>query len=216
MLNAKPDLVVAYGLDSDFSGEQANVREALEGAGTQIFGINCDAAPTDTTASYYQRLRDLGTVLGRNAEAQKLVDDMQARIAAVQSKVEGREVVRGVFYYSGEGPFVVYGSGIANELIAAAGGQNVFATQASDFPEVTAEAIAAANSDAFFWSDFGPLGAPYLPKEPLQFLFTTFPSTDAAKSQRGGAVIGAGLYPSIRMAEAVEALAKLMHPEAFK
>lgn len=216
VLDSKPDLVVAYNLESNFGGEYANVRAALEQAGVPIFGIDCESAPVDTAARYLQRLRELGTVLGREAQAQTIAADMQTRIAAVQRVVQEREPVRGVFYYGGEGPFTVYGSGIANELIEAAGGLNLFKTEASQFPQLGAEAITGANPDVLVWSDFGPLGAQYLPADPLQFLFTTFSSTTAATNQRGGAVPGAGMYPGVRMAEAVEALAKLLHPEVLE
>lgn len=53
VLNARPDLFVAYDLEGDVGGERANVREALEQANVHIFGMNCAAAPVTTTASYY-------------------------------------------------------------------------------------------------------------------------------------------------------------------
>ncbi|GAA1774492.1 ABC transporter substrate-binding protein [Streptomonospora arabica] len=79
--------------------------------------------------SVYRDLRDLGALFGAEDEAERVIADMQERIAAVEAKVEGAERPSVAIVSPGEdgGYRVASGVDFGTRIIEHAGGVNAFA-----------------------------------------------------------------------------------------
>lgn len=219
-LSTRPDLVIAAYPTYDFDAAQGvATQEDFAAAGAQIYGISAEcekSVPNGTIATVYSDILNFGAIFGVQERAKAVVKEMQDRIAAVQAKVAGRPPVAVAFYDTGEDQLGFYGSGLNSDMIALAGGANVFADQPEVYLQVSKEAFALKNPAIFAVLDYE--GAAGVTDEPdrAAFLFATFPNMQASKNKRWVAVSGAAFAAGIRIPEAIETMAKAFHPEAFK
>jgi iron complex transport system substrate-binding protein len=169
-------------------------------------------ASADSLDEVYEQIVLLGTLTGREAEAEALVADMQSRIAAVTERLAGVESGPRVFYELTNDLYTVAPDTFVGALLEALKAQNVAAGAASQFPQLSAEAVIAADPEVVLLADaeFG---------ESLE--------TVAARPGWAGvsAVVNARVYPidadltdrpGPRLAEGVEVLAALLYPELFE
>ena len=142
--------------------------------------------------------------------------EMKDLMAEVQSRVGNLPPVQVAFYDAGEEQIGVYGSGLNSDMIALAGGENVFADETDVYLQVSKEVFAVKTPQIFAVLDYE--GAAGVPDEIARanFLFTTFPNMRASKDKRWVPVSGAAFAAGIRIPNAFEAMAKASHPEAFK
>lgn len=141
---------------------------------------------------------------------------MQGRVAAVQERIAGRTPIPMIFYDAGEGPLGVYGSGLNNDMIRLAGGENLFGGQPETYLSVGIEAFAVEQAAIFAIIDYE--GFAGVPDEAARadFLFSTFPNMPASQERRSVFVPGAAFAAGIRFPEAIEIMARAFHPEAFE
>ena len=223
MTTANPDLIVTEGLDSfafDASQGFATVAE-VEAMGAQIYssGSICDFTVTSTrgTEAVYQDLETLGQIFGVSARARALVERLQAREAAVVAAVANEPPVRVAFYNGDTQTIYVLNSAIWSDLMAKAGGENVFEGQDTSGP-LSAEAFATIDADVILYGIF-PANSIIPGRDPAQieaYLRKTFPEIPAVKNGR--------LYPiptivtesSVRVVDGLELIAQVLHPEAFR
>lgn len=219
-LSARPDLVIAAYPTYDFDASLGVATEDdFAAAGAQVYGISAECArsvPGGTIQTVYDDILNFGTIFGVEARAQAVVQEMQDRIAAVQARVGGLPPVAVAFYDTGEDQLGFYGSGLNSDMIALAGGANVFAGEPDTYLQVGKEAFAVKKPDIFAVLDYE--GAPEVKDEPdrAEFLFTTFPNMPASQNRRWTAVPGSAFAAGIRIADAVETMAKAFHPEAYQ
>lgn len=199
-----PDLVLAIeGLDEPVAG--------IEELGIPVLVLQ----PTDLE-SIYTTVEAIGLATGRTAEAEALVSDMRARIAAVAERVEGVEERPTVFYeLDATDPAKPYTAGPGtwhDEFITLAGGASIAADAAMPWVQFSAEEIIARDPDLVILGDanFGV-------------------SPDDVKARPGWNVLRAvqndAVYPidddlisrpGPRVVEGIEALAAILHPERFR
>lgn len=215
-LAARPDFVVAPYVDFDFdAAEGLATEEDLAATGAQIFGlrVNCTGTPAASTLEdTYADLLDLGRIFGVSERAEQIVTEMRATVSDVQSKIAGRPPVSVLAYANGEGPLGVSGAGLGNDLIRLAGGRNVFADLAEGFGQVTIEAAAQRDPEAFVVNFYE--GGPSA-QEKIDLLTRVLPNSPAAKERRAVGIDDAALNEGVRNADAVAALARALHPDAF-
>ncbi|NJO83445.1 MAG: ABC transporter substrate-binding protein, partial [Blastochloris sp.] len=219
VVTAQPDFIYAAYPGSDFNAERGRAsREDLAEIGAQIFGSSADCAADAsqlTVETVYDDIRKLGLIFGVPERAETLIAEMQGRVAAVQARVAGRTPTPMIFYDAGEGPLGVYGSGLNNDMIRLAGGQNLFGDQPETYLNVGVEAFAAQPAEIFAIIDYE--GFAGVPDEATRadFLFSTFPNLPAAQERRSVFVPGAAFAAGIRFPEAIEIMARAFHPDAF-
>jgi len=98
--------------------------------------------------SILEGIRTLGRLLDERERAEALCAEIQGRLASVRRRTEGLPRPR-VFICvdrsrgSLKGMFTVGGKSFLTELVAVAGGENVFADVARDYFQVTTEAVLA-------------------------------------------------------------------------
>ncbi|MFC7616571.1 ABC transporter substrate-binding protein [Actinokineospora soli] len=213
LLTAEPDLVVG-GYASAFAEKDGRAREALEGKGIRTFLLSEECSAGTTVDTVVEDLRALGRVFGVPDRAEALVSDLTGRVEAVRAKVAGRAEVPVFFYDSGEkSAFTVGGHGLGNSIAALAGGRNVFADHPKSFVDVSWEQVAERSASAVVVVDYLGSGSvaekqEYLRAHPLA-------STLPGVAQRRFAVVTLPeLTEGIRFPDAVEAIARVLHPGA--
>ena len=158
----------------------------------------------------------IGNATNHAADAKALVNSLQQRINAVTKGLRNATTIPKVYNEIYSDPFTSVGKGsFIDRLVKLAGGQNIFENATTAYPRVSSEAIISQNPDVIvFPSNMGA---------------TAFWGTFADVSNRPGwngmnAIINQKLYivsadainqPGPRQVDALEALAKIIHPEIF-
>jgi iron complex transport system substrate-binding protein len=162
----------------------------------------------------YTDLRNLGAIFGVQATAQRVIAGMQAQVAAVRAKVASLKPVTVFDYDSGQSaPFTGPGLAMPTALITLAGGTNIFASLKQSWTSVSWEQVVAAQPQCIIINDYGTPTAGQKEK-----FLETFPATKnlpAVKNKCFLALSYDEVTPGPRNAEAVVAIAHLLHPAAF-
>jgi iron complex transport system substrate-binding protein len=204
----KPDLVLAAEINSQ---EQI---KALTDLGLTVYYLS----NPKTIEDMYTNLEIVAKLTGHETETAKLVESLQARVAAVDEKIKGATTKPVVFYEldstdpakpwsAGPGTFI-------DLLLARAGGVNLTtAAGITDaYPQVSVEQVVSTDPDLILLGD------------------AMWGVTVESVGQRPGwdklkAVTGNQVHPfddntvsrpGPRLVDGLEALAKLLHPELFK
>ena len=201
ILALKPDLVVQGGVPK---GMPALKKLEAEGVPVAMF------APHDF-AGLFSTIQRLGALTGREEAAATLNRHLEEQLAGVARRLQGTHPVRVFFevrYYN----LLAAGRGsMVNDIITRAGGVNVVETAARLAP-YSLEALLQADPDVYVIQQ-GPMN-----KSPEDIYSRTyFLELRAVKAKRV-LVVDEGLFsrPGPRSAEAVEQLARFLHPEAWK
>ncbi len=201
-----PDLVLATSI------HQKRVIPQLEEKGLTVLAL----APK-TIDEVMASIKLIGQVTGKQKEATDLVAEMQKRIKAVTDKTDSLPPERrpGVFYLLWHDPLMTSGPGtLQNELIVKAGGTNI-AGGLDAYATIGLEAVIQANPEVII-AGVGMGSGEY---QPLQFVLTEerLRGVDARISQRLYGVdndLTGRAGP--RIVDALEAFARVIHPELFQ
>jgi iron complex transport system substrate-binding protein len=203
ILSFQPDLVLAI--------TTGNLAPALEAQSQRVVVFD----PVDIEG-VFRNISLLGAILDREADARRLVEGMRQRIAAVAERAKNATPKPRVLHeLDASDPTKIYVAGPGNfvdAMIAIAGGTNVAAGAQSKFPQLSVEEIIRSNPEVIVLSD------------------AKFGATPEVVAARPGwsaidAVRKSRLYPidpdivsrpGPRLADGVEAYAKLLHPEVFR
>lgn len=202
----KPDLVLSYGHETNSSISHADTQ--LIAAHITVYDL-----PAEDLEGSITEIRLIGQLIHSESAANALADSMQSSVNAIKAKVAGasKPTVYMELYY-GSGPTYVFGGGsFGDELIADAGGVNVFHsdTTGGGYPAVNNEAIIAANPQVIILADG---------------------DTAAQVAQRAGwsaiAAVKSGQIftidpnltqrPGPRIIQGMEDIAKDLHPDLFQ
>ena len=174
---------------------------------------NAAAVPTlslkvDLPAQFFRMTTMLGQILGDTVSARNVVDSVTRSLAAVRELTKNAARHRTV-WVSDTDPLIIIGGGsFLTELIAIAGGENIFASIAGPSATVSVESVVASNPDIILGS-----------RHTVDHILAApgWRATTAAKSRH---VLEGDSYlmgrPSVRMGEAARQLARLIHPELFR
>lgn len=198
VLALAPELVVA-------SAEE-NRREDVEpllAAGLAVYVT----LPT-TVAGAIAMLRDLAGLTGAGAEAEAIVAEAEAALAALREATPTLSGPVSVFCPIWRDPYMTIGPDTyLHDVIAVCGGRNVFGDRQERYPTVTLEEVARLNPEVIL-----------LPSEPYRFRqrhladFAPFPQVAAVRSGRLHLVDGRLLcWYGPRIAQSLRRLAELLH-----
>jgi iron complex transport system substrate-binding protein len=206
-----PDLILATG------GIQEETVEALRDLGRKVLVLD----PTNIDG-VLRNIELVGNATGKRAEATTLVNDITSRIDAVADKLAGVESKPKVYYevwFSAQSIWSVGAKGFETELIAKAGGANIFENDSLEYFQTDSEVIISKNPDIILL----PVGMETVGVEtPFWVSFDTvkarpaWDSISAVQNDKlyqinGDAIERAGP----RMAYMIETLAEIFHPELF-
>lgn len=193
---ARPDLVLAV----PSPGNREAVL-AIERAGMRVVVVH-----DRTLDDLWTGMRTIAAALGVEASGERLVRDLQARLAVVRARTDPLPPRR-VLMVVGHRPLVVVGDGtLQSELLTVAGGANV-AQGAGIWPRLSLETVVARAPevvvDATMGSDAG-----------ASRLFAGLVTIPAVRDGRVVALADDRLFRAgPRVPEAAEVLARAIHPE---
>jgi iron complex transport system substrate-binding protein len=206
ILALQPDLVIAPEI---ISNEQIEALENLQL--TVYFQKN----PTDFPG-LYANLLALGRLTGRDGEAQALVADLTARVAAVERALAGIETRPRVFYEldatDPQNPFTAGGGTFIDTLIRMSGGENVGSVLMGEYAQISSEEIIVQDPEIILLGD-----AEYgITVESV----AGRPGWDVIQAVQNGQIHPFDPYlvsvPGPRLVDGFETMARLIHPERFE
>jgi ABC-type Fe3+-hydroxamate transport system substrate-binding protein len=145
VLARRPDLVLLYK-----SGQNGTAAAQFRAAGAAVLQIGIDHL-----ADVSRLARLLGPLVGRAAAGDSLAAAFDAALARVPAPAEGPTMPR-VLMLAWDQPPIAIGSGsFQSEILARAGGRNLFADLSAPSAPVSIEAIASRDPDLILVSDSG-------------------------------------------------------------
>jgi iron complex transport system substrate-binding protein len=208
ILSLHPDLVVVY-------ATQTNLREQLERAKVPMYVYSHAALPDILTT-----IRSVGARVGHAKAADDLAGSIDRRIAAVRERVAGRPRPRTLIVFDREaaalrGIYASGGFGFIHDMVAAAGADNVFADVNQQAVQATTELILARRPDVVLELRGDPVSADTRQRE-----IGVWQSLASVPAVRTGRVYfladQSTVVPGPRVAQAVELIARTLHPDAWK
>jgi iron complex transport system substrate-binding protein len=162
VVDAGADMVVA-GWGSGFSDERGITPEILDTLDIASFmhAETCYNYPGHAERhqpfeGLYTDLERLGQIFGVEERAAKLVEDYQARVAAVREQAPEGDPVPVFLYDSGtDKPFTAGAQVPPNDIIRFAGGENIFADLDQRWTEVGWEDVVAGAPEVIIILDYG-------------------------------------------------------------
>jgi cobalamin transport system substrate-binding protein len=201
----RPDLVVAT--------DEGNREETFEQV--RRLGIPAYLVHADRIADMLDLIERLGDLTERRSAVPALRGSIQRRIEAVRRAVAGLPRPR-VLYVLWPEPLIVPGrDSMLTELIELAGGESVTAREGEAYPRFSVEAAVARAPDVIVLADHssGPSAAGH--QFPDRWRRLT--SVPAVRAGRVHSVDLAMLHRyGPRVADGLERLARIIHPEAFR
>ncbi len=199
----EPDLVLAAEI---ISAEQV---QAMRDLGLTVFYV---ANPVSLPDGLFANIRTIGELTGRKTGAAELESSLRTRFEAVASRITGAAEKPLVFFELGaDDPASPYTAGpgtFIEMLITLAGGRNLAASLASEWPQISAEEIFRQDPDIILLGD------------------TAFGTTPESVAERPGwgnltAVKNGKVYPidsdlvlrpGPRLIDGLETMVALFHP----
>ena len=209
ILALRPDMVVVYGSQSDLLAQFARAR------------VRTFAYRHGGISTILDSIRELGAVTGNDDRAARLVRDLQSRLDGVRARVKGRARPRVLLVFERQPKtlrevYVSGGRGFLQEMLEIAGGENVFADVARESVQPPLETILArAPAIVLEVRAEGLIPARALAGE--RDVWSAIGSIPAVRNGRVHFLSGDYLVvPGPRFADATEALARVLHPDAFR
>lgn len=203
IVSLKPDLCIAI--------KDGNPREAverLESLDIPVYAVN----PRDLD-SVQSAVLEIGNLLGADRPAHRLVADMQQRIGRVRHLMSGITHRPKVFFQIGTTPIISAGSDtFINEMIELAGGQNLAAGYTS-YPTFSMEKVLAMAPEVMIITTMDRENA----YEQVMAQWRKWPQIPAVRTGRIY-LVDSNLFdrPTPRLIDALEELARLIHPELWQ
>lgn len=203
---ARPDLVVSVGL---------NQEEAV--AALRRLGVPVIVVPTDEGGleEVVASVRRLGELAGRPAAADAVARQLERRLAAVDGALAGLPPAARprVYFEVWDRPLMTTGPDtFLGEIVARAGGANVFADVRGRYVQVSPETVLARDPEVILTAERegGPRGAADFAARP------GWAAVDAVAAGRVHLLDGDLVSrPGPRVVEALERTAALLHPNRF-
>jgi iron complex transport system substrate-binding protein len=174
----------------------------------------------ESIAKLYASFQIVGMATGATTQAAKLTSTVRDQLEAVQRRAAPLKKTRMMFVVGRtpnrlDGLIVVGQASYLNEIIALAGGENVFRDAVASYPEVSLEEVLARNPDVIV--DMGDMadtvGVTERHKREVTSLWERLSSVAAVRQHRVQAV-ASDIYvvPGPRVVDAAKAFFEMLHP----
>ena len=198
------------GWEQSITEEATGSLEELEERGVVPF-VSSGLAPDATIESVYNDFILLGKIFEVSERAEKVVAKMKDEVKNIADKTKDiKDRPRVLIYDSGEGEAFVGGSGLPNNLIELAGGENIYKDLGHDYATVSFEDIVQKNPEIIVVTEYysGITG-----DEKIKFLKNNpaLKDVDAVKNNRIYKIGLIDLAPGIRNSKAVGKLYNMFY-----
>jgi iron complex transport system substrate-binding protein len=196
ILSMHPDLVLGMPQST-----QKSTLDQIEKLGIPVYLVDPHGI-----AGILHSILSLGKVVDHEAQATVLVNNLNARIAAVRESVRGKPVVE-VFAPVSYDPVITIGKGaFITEFIEAAGGHSITSDLAKEWPLISMETVVARAPEALLLVRGGRITVDILKGRP------GWSDLPAVRNNRVYFVDKRMEFPSPVAIDALEDLAKQFHP----
>lgn len=207
----QPDVILAQDLCHVCAVPSGQVTDALDKLGCSSTVISLDPGGID---DIFESVLEVGGVAGVPDRAAALTDALRERVAAVRRAASAGERVPTLALEWSAPPFI--GGHWVPEMVAVAGGADVFGNAGRRSRRVTWEEIAAAVPEAIVFMPCGYGLEKALEEGRSLFESEALSSTPAAREGRVFAVDASSYFsrPGPRIVDGIEILGWILHPEA--
>jgi len=203
IVELKPDLVIATP-DGDKKAEV----EKLSSLGIPVFVV--DPKTIDDIVSTVAEIADL---VGAEEDGRKLAEEMERRVREVSNIVAGRRRVSVLIQINGD-PIICAGAGtFQDDLIGRAGGKNVATVEKIRYPRLSLEQVIVLAPECIIISSMGK-GRDFEAEMQTWRCWKSIPAVRDNKIY----IVDSDIIDraSPRIVSGLEAIARILHPEAFK
>ncbi len=199
----KPDLVLA-----PIEFLRVDLLKKLEQLKISVFVLE-----SKTVEDIYAHVQTLGRMFGRASQADRLAADLRRRVGELKGHTDGLPRPRLLYVLNSE-PLITVGPGsFIHHLIELAGGHNIAGQARSAYPRFSMEAVIRADPEVIVF----PVGEAEGIPEDQQLRWRRWTSLTAVQQERFHRVPADLLNrPGPRIVQGLEALARIVHPEAFQ
>ncbi len=155
----------------------------------------------------YKTIYQIGEIFNKTEKAREVVDNLKQRVADVEARTDTAEDIKVFLQISKEPLFTIGKESFLNDLIYRAGGISVTENVATAYPKLSKETALALNPEAIILSDSEDN------KEPNE-VFKNSPAVKNNKIFKINADIIS--RPGPRIVDALEQIARDLHPESFQ
>lgn len=210
IVSLRPDLVVV-------ENNPIRLREKLEALGLRVLELRFTSV-----ADIHRSIERLGQVARVPERAEALNRSIRSQLEEIRRRTAPLPK-RSMLFLVGRSPNALEGliavgrASYLNELIAVAGGANIFRDAPTAYPKVSLEEILARDPEVIV--DMGEMartsGVTEADKQRVVRLWERYPSLTAVRTRRVFAVASdIFVVPGPRMVEAARQFARMLHPEA--
>jgi iron complex transport system substrate-binding protein len=208
ILALRPDLVVVY-------GSQTELETRFARAGVRTFSYRHAGI-----ANVLDSIRQIALLTGHVAEGDAVIRAVQTQLDDVRRRIKGKPRPRTLLVMDRQPGtlrevYVSGGSGFLHEMLDIAGGENVFADVKRESVQPSTETLLAKSPEVIVEVRAERLGPSSSDDE--RKVWAPLASVSAVRSGRIYVLAGEYLVvPGPRMAQGVVALARTLHPDAFR
>jgi len=204
-INPNMEAIIALKPDIVFISTASQIESFTNTLGQQNIAVFVTAAKD--LEGVYRNLYQLGEIFGTEDEARLKVDEMKRRVADVEARATGAAAVKVFVQISKEPLFTIGKDSFLTEIIRRAGGVSVTADVPTAYPKFSKETALALQPEAIILSESEDNLEPN----------DVFKDSPAVKNGRIFKVNADLLSrPSPRIVDALEQMAKDLHPEGFR
>jgi iron complex transport system substrate-binding protein len=210
ILSLKPDLVVAY-------GSQVDLKAQLARAGIGVFDYR-HAGLADVTDT----IRSLGERTGDAARARQVADGIEQGLRAIRTRVQGRPRPRTLLVFGRErlalrGLYSSGGVGFLNDMLDVAGGTNVFANVRLQSVQAGTEQILTQRPEVILEIRATNSAFPSGDRDAELNVWKALAAVPAVRTNRVHFLFDDRIViPGPRVVEGTAAIARALHPDAFR
>lgn len=203
VVEQNPDLILVASI------HMAQVLPELEKLGLPVLVMDAHDMP-----GVLDQIRLVGKITGQDEAAEALTAQMQARADAVAKAVEGRPRPR--VYWELDSTLWTVGPGsFVQDLIERAGGENIAADAEMAWVQLSAETIIARDPEVIFLADhpYGETKESVMARSGWEKISAVVNGRIVELTQEQGDMVS---RPGPRVVDALELIAKALHPDAFQ
>ena len=201
--NPKLELIRDLGADLVIANIEENVREHVETL--RAWGIPVHVTYPRTVADGIRLVGELGALLEAGPRARELEAELQARYDLVRAVAAGRRPRRVLCPIWRRPYMTINRDTYIHDMLAVAGGENVFADRTKRYPEITLDEVATSGAEVILLPD-----EPYRFRRAHQADFAPYADLPAVRDGRIHLVDGKLLsWYGPRIAEALQVLPPL-------
>lgn len=210
ILSLKPQMVVVY-------GSQADLKQQLARAGIGVFDYR-HAGLADVTTT----IRALGERVEASQRAEEVAREIERGLESIRRKVSDRPRPRTLLVFGRErlalrGLYASGGVGFLNDMLEAAGGANVFADVKQQAIQASTEQILARRPDVILETRAVNSAWPSGEQQAELNVWNAVGSIPAVRNHRVLFLFDDRIViPGPRVVEGTAAMARALHPDAFK